>query len=226
MRGSGFLAIWSDLPPEDETDWAHWMTREHSLERVRIEGFLACRIFRALGATVNRYFILYDLERPDIVGGAEYLARLDAPTPWSRRVMPRLRNFARGGGRVMATAGTGQGGVIATIRLDTKPEWEADALCGELAGTDRVTAARIMVTDVVQTSIQTREKSMRSKDGTFAALLVIEGFDETSVRNALWRLPSLAPQLNRRLIEELPLYALCYALGPVDIRSYPGFSSP
>jgi hypothetical protein len=212
MRGSGFLAIWSDLAPEDETDWAHWMTREHSVERVRIEGFLACRIFRALGATKNRYFILYDLEKPDTVGGAEYLARLDAPTPWSQHIMPRLRNFARGGGRVIATAGIGQGGLLATIRLDTKPEWEADALCRELASMDRVAAARVMVSDAVQTSIQTREKSMRSKDGTFAALLVIEGFDETSVRNALLRLPSLAPQLNHRLIEELPLYAICFNL--------------
>jgi hypothetical protein len=212
MRGSGFLAIWSDLPPEDETDWAHWMTREHSVERVRIEGFLACRIFRAIGATVNRYFILYDLEKPDTVGGAEYLARLDAPTPWSQRIMPRLRNFARGGGRVIATAGIGQGGLMATMRLDTKPEWEADALCRELASMDRVAAARVMLTDLAQTSIQTREKSMRSKDGTFAGLLVIEGLDETSVREALRRLPSLAPQLNRRLIEEPPLYAICFNL--------------
>ena len=219
MHGSGFLAIWSDLPPEDETDWAHWMTREHSIERVKIEGFLLCRIFRALDTTVNRYFILYDLEKPDIVGGAEYLRRLDAPTPWSQRIMPRLRNFARGGGRVIASAGIGQGGLMATVRLDTRPEWEADALCRELAGTDRVAAARVMVTDAVQTSIQTREKSMRSKDGTFAALLVIEGFDETSVRNALRRLPSLAPQLNCRLIEELPLYALCFTL---DRRLLPG----
>ena len=212
MRGSGFLAIWSDLSPEDEIDWVHWMTREHSIERVRIEGFLACRIFRARGTAANRYFILYDLAKPEIVGGAEYLARLDVPTPWSQRMMPRLRNFARGGGRVISTAGIGQGGLMATVRLDTRPEWEADALCRELAGTDRVAAARVMVTDVVQTSIQTREKSMRSKDATFAGLLLIEGLDETSVRNALWRLPSLAPQLNRRLIEELPLYAICFNL--------------
>lgn len=210
MRGLGFLAIWSDLAPEDETDWAHWMTREHSIERVTIKGFLACRIFRALGTTVNRYFILYDLEEPDIVGGAEYLARLDAPTPWSQRIMPRLRNFARGGGRVISTAGIGQGGLMAVIRLDTKPEWEADALCRELAGMDRVVAARVMLTDLEQTSMQTREKSMRSKDGTFAGLLVIEGLDETSIRNALWRLPSLAPQLDCRLVEELPLYAICF----------------
>jgi hypothetical protein len=188
------------------------MTREHSLERVRIEGFLACRIFRAISATVNRYFILYDLEKPDTVGDAEYLARLDAPTPWSQRIMPRLRNFARGGGRVVATAGIGQGGLAAAIRLDTKPEWEADALCRELASMDRVAAARVMLTDLVQTSIQTREKSMRRKDGAFAGLLVIEGLDEASIRDALRRLPSLAPQLNRRLMEELPLYAICFNL--------------
>jgi hypothetical protein len=102
MHGSGFLAIWSDLAAEDETDWAHWMTREHSSERVRIEGFLGCRIFRGLGTIVNRYFILYDLERPDVVGGPQYLARLNAPTAWSQRTMLRLRNFVRGGGRVVA----------------------------------------------------------------------------------------------------------------------------
>jgi hypothetical protein len=212
MAGSGFLAIWSDLPPEDETDWTHWMTREHSIERVRIEGFLSCRIFRALDTTLNRYFILYDLEKPDIAGSAEYLARLGAPTPWSQRIMPRLRNFARGGGRVIATAGIGQGGVIASIRLDTKPEWEADALCRELASMDHIASAKVMLTDLVQTSIETREKSLRSKDGTFAGIVMIEGLDETSVRNALWCLPSLAPQLNRRLIEELPLYAICFNL--------------
>jgi len=212
MEGSGFLAIWSDLSPEDETDWAHWMTREHSIERVSIQGFSACRIFRALGTAVNRYFILYELEEHDIVGSAEYLAPLNAPTPWSQRIMPRLRNFVRGGGRVVASAGVGQGGLLAALPLDAHPEWEARALCGELASMDRIAAAQVLLTDLAQTSIQTREKSMRSKDDSFAGLLLIEGLDETSVRNALWRLPSLAPQLNRSLIEELPLYAICFNL--------------
>jgi hypothetical protein len=212
MAGSGFLAIWSDLAREDATDWTHWMTREHSIERVRIEGFLSCRIFRALDTPLNRYLILYDLEKPDIVGSAEYLARLGAPTPWSQRIMPRLQNFARGGGRVIAAAGIGQAGVTATIRLDTKPEWEAAALCRELASMDHIASAKVMLTDLVQTSIETREKSLRSKDGTFAGILMIEGLDETSVRNALRRLPSLAPQLNSCLTEELPLYAICFNL--------------
>src|SRR4029453_5805241 len=62
MQGAGYLAIWSDLAPQDETDWAHWITREHAAERVGITGFLACRFFAALGVPVNRYFILYELE--------------------------------------------------------------------------------------------------------------------------------------------------------------------
>ncbi len=39
MQGSGFLAIWSDLSPDDETDWAHWMMREHAIERLGVDGF-------------------------------------------------------------------------------------------------------------------------------------------------------------------------------------------
>jgi hypothetical protein len=121
-----------------------------------------------------------------------------------------LANFAHGGGRVISAAGVGQGALIAAIRLDTKPESGAGTLCHQRASMDRVAAARVMLTDVVHTSIQTREKRMRSNDDTFAGLLLIEGFDETSVRNALWRLPSLLRQVNRRLIEELPPYAICF----------------
>ena len=212
MQGSGFLAIWSDLSPEDETDWAHWMTREHALERVGIEGFLACRIFRALGSPVNRYLILYELETAAAVGGPAYLARLNAPTPWSQRIMPRLRNFVRGGGRVVASAGRGQGGVLAALPLDTVPEGEGTGLCRDLAATDRISAARLLSTDLAQTSIQTREKGLRRADDSFAGLLLIEGLDEISVRNALWRLRSLAPEIEARPVEELPLYALRFNL--------------
>ena len=93
MEPAGFLAIWSDLAPDDETDWAHWITREHAAERVGIDGFIACRIFRALGTAINRYFILYELEKPAIVASPQYLSRLNAPTPWSQTIMPRLQNF-------------------------------------------------------------------------------------------------------------------------------------
>jgi hypothetical protein len=211
MRGKGFLAIWSDLAPEDKTDWSHWMTREHSSERVGIEGFLGCRIFRAEGTTVNRYFILYDLAMPDVVGGAQYLARLNAPTPWSQRMMPRLRNFARGGGQVVAGAGIGQGGVLAVVPLQSGPAHPYE-IATVIASMDRIAAAHILVTDAAQTSIPTREKGMRSKDASFAALLLVEGLDENAVRTALWRLRSAAPEIDVEAAEAHPIYRMCFSL--------------
>ena len=211
MEDAGYLAIWSDLAPQDETDWMHWITREHAAERVGIQGFLACRIFRALGTAANRYFILYELERPETVGSPQYLARLNAPTPWSQNIMPRLQNFARGGGRVVASSGIGQAGVLAVIHLGGRPEWDAAALTAELARFDKIAAARVLLTDQAQTSIQTQEKGMRKNDESFAGLLLIEGLDEAAVRHALWHLRS-TQKFEPAVIDALPLYRLFFSL--------------
>jgi len=212
MQGNGYLAIWSDLTPQDLTDWAHWMTREHAIERLGVTGFLACRIFRALGASVNRYFIMYELEDERVVGGPDYLARLNAPTPWSQRIMPLLGNFARGGGRIAASAGTGQGGIVAPLRLDAAPGWNSAAVVTELAKLDRIIAARVLLTDLAQTSIKTREKGMRANDGSFAALLLIEGMDEAAVRDALHHLRRILPAEDHCAIDESLLYSFAFNL--------------
>jgi hypothetical protein len=212
MQGAGYLAIWSDLSPEDETDWAHWITREHAAERVGIRGFLACRIFRALGAAANRYFILYELDDENVVGGTDYLARLNAPTPWSQRIMPRLGNFARGGGRIKASAGLGQGGIVAPLRLDAAPAFDAAAVTTELSRLDRIVAARVLLTDVAKTSINTSEKGMRSSEGSFATLLLIEGLDEAAVGAAFHHVRRLLPADDHVAIDGLPLYRLAFSL--------------
>src|ERR1700716_639886 len=85
MRGAGFLAIWSDVERANLTDYRHWLTREHTTERVTTKGLLASRVFRADRADVDRFFILYELETPEVLDGPAYLARLNAPTPWSQR---------------------------------------------------------------------------------------------------------------------------------------------
>src|SRR5687767_1087406 len=75
-RMTGFLGIWSDVAPQDETDYLHWLTREHTEERLGVPGFLNVRVFRARSAEHRRYFILYGLESPDVMASAPYLARL------------------------------------------------------------------------------------------------------------------------------------------------------
>src|SRR6267143_2608722 len=110
MRGAGFLAIWSDIAPNNLTDYRHWLTREHTTERVTTKGFLGSRVFRAARADIHRFFILYELEAPEVLDGPAYLARLNAPTPWSQRIMPQLGNFVRGGGVMTARGPAGARG--------------------------------------------------------------------------------------------------------------------
>ena len=112
------LAIWSDVAPEAETDYLHWLTREHAAERISTAGFLSVRVFRAMDFDIRRYFIVYDLESPSALSGDDYVRKLNNPTPWSQRIMPTLKNFVRGGGRVTAASGSGQGGFAAAVALD------------------------------------------------------------------------------------------------------------
>ena len=209
MQGGGFLAIWSDVGPGEETDYLHWLTREHTAERLGVEGFLAARVFRALGADIGRFFILYELETAEAVSGADYLARLNSPTPWSQRIMPILGNFVRGGGRLVISRGIGQGGVVAAM---PRHELLADAtvLVERLAKLDRIAAVRLFETDQAKTAIDTRERGMRAADQTFAELLLIEGLDEPAVRAAVERLPP--EPLEMGAAAEAPLYRLIFAL--------------
>lgn len=194
MRGAGFLAIWSDVEADHLTDYRHWLTREHTTERVTTKGFLGVRVFRAARADIARFFILYELEAPEVLDGPAYLARLNAPTPWSQRTMPRLGNFVRGGGVMTARAGRGEGATIAALRIERLPP-NPQQLADALVALDGVAAVQIGATDLARTSVPTVEKGMRKDEGIFAGLLIIEALDEAALRGALREAAKLAPDL-------------------------------
>ncbi|MEO8316924.1 MAG: hypothetical protein ABJA75_10075 [Bradyrhizobium sp.] len=194
MRGAGFLAIWSDVEPRHLTDYRHWLTREHTTERVMTQGFLASRVFRLLHSDLNRFFILYELEAPDVLDGPAYLARLNAPTPWSKRIMPLLGNFIRGGGMMAARAGRGEGSTVVALRLEHLPK-DSNRLAGDIAALDGIAAVQIGVTDIARTSVPTVEKGMRKDEGVFVGLLIVEALDEASLRHALLKVAEIAPEL-------------------------------
>ena len=177
MPGTGFLAIWSSIEPALETDYLHWMTREHATERVSVPGVLGVRLFRARLQSERRYFILYRLADPGIVGSEAYLARLNAPTEWSSRIMPNLRNFVRAGGRVVAEVGVGRGGVVLPIPCTSTNLVAASADLTKIAAVDRVVSARLLEADGAGSSLPTKEKAMRTGDASFEALVLIEALD-------------------------------------------------
>src|SRR5258707_11484947 len=173
MRGAGFLAIWSDVEPKHLIDYRHWLTREHTTERVTTKGFLASRVFRLMDSGINRFFILYELESPEVLDGPAYMARLKAPTPWSQRIMPLLGNFIRGGGAMVARAGRGEGSTIAALRIEHLPD-NPQRLAEAIVAHDGIAAVQIGATDLARTSVPTVEKGMRRDEGIFAGLVIIE----------------------------------------------------
>ena len=209
MRGAGFVAIWSDVEPDHLTDYRHWLTREHTTERVTTKGFLGVRVFRATRADIARFFILYELESPEVLDGPAYLARLNAPTPWSQRTMPRLGNFTRGGGVMTARAGRGEGSTIVALRLERLPE-KPQQIADALVALDGIAAVQIGATDLARTSVPTVEKGMRKDEGVFAGLLIIEALDEAALRGALRQAVQMAPDLGG--IGEPEVYQGMFAL--------------
>ncbi len=210
MRGAGFLAIWSDVEAHDLTDYRHWLTREHTTERVTTRGFLASRVFRAARDDINRFFILYELEAAEVLDGEAYLARLNAPTPWSQRIMPKLGNFMRGGGIMVARAGRGEGATIMALRIQNLPE-DPKKLAQALVACDGVAAVQIGATDEARTSVRTAEKGMRKNEGFFAGLLLIEALDTASLQAALQQARAIAPDVLDRASEP-EVYQSMFAL--------------
>ena len=194
MHGSALLAIWSDVPPESENDYLHWLTREHTLERVATGGFTSARVFRAENVEIRRYLIIYELDDVHALDGPDYVRKLNNPTPWSQRIMPVLKNFVRGGGQIIAQAGTGRGAFLIPITVDSMPA-KGQAIVDALAREEGVCGVLLMQTDQAKTGVETREKTLRQKDKSFAGLLAIDGLDPEALASACAGLKAIAPSL-------------------------------
>ena len=117
LAGLGAVCIWHDLLPEARDDFHQWHNREHMPERVGIPGFRRGRRYVAIGGTPE-YFNLYEADSAEVLAGQDYLNRLNAPTEWTRQVVPSFRNVSRSICRVVYTDGVGQGGFMLTLCFD------------------------------------------------------------------------------------------------------------
>jgi hypothetical protein len=116
MLGTAALAMWWDMAPAMRHEFEHWHSHEHFAERLALPGFRrATRWADAAGG--EGFFILYELATYEALVSPEYLARLNAPSNWSRRMMPHHRNMVRSQCRVAASGGAAVAGHALTVRL-------------------------------------------------------------------------------------------------------------
>jgi hypothetical protein len=191
MNPKGILVIRSDIAADVEADYLAWLSREHTLERVGIDGFVSARMFRCCRSDLRRYLIVYDLDSPAVVDSPAYLERLNNPTPWSARMMPQMGAFMRGGGAVVAGAGAGSGTALLPLMLGDADNDPGQAELDELAARDGIVAVRLVRADAARTTAPTSERKLRGGDGSFDRMLLIEALSVEAAITAAEAHPSL-----------------------------------
>ena len=191
MAGKGVLAFWHDVAPGGDAEFDQWHLREHIPERVAVPGFLRCRRYVTLG-DAPRYFYFYETESLDTLQSAAYLARLGEPTPWTKKTMPLVRNNTRTACRVVASMGSGLGGVIATLQLGPRAGHEEE-LRAWLTGTalpgaadhPGVLAGHLLEGDAgVSTAARGDEKKLlATPDALVRWVVLIEGIDPAAIES-------------------------------------------
>ena len=191
LAGAGAVCIWHDIAPEATDEFYQWHNREHLPERVGIPGFLRGRRYIAI-AGAPAYFTLYEAQSAEVLAGSDYLERLNAPTEWTRRMMPAFRRVSRSICRVAYSEGVGQGGFMLTQRFELAPDHRDGTvdtlrarLLPPLAERKGVAGVHLCVADDAISRIETAERKARA-DATAipGCIVLIEGTSETDVRDA------------------------------------------
>src|SRR5205085_5583913 len=150
LSGKGMLITLMDADPAEERDFNKWYDKEHIIERVSIPGFLEARRYVAVAAE-PKYLNFYTAETLEILRSPAYLAALQNPTDWTRRIMAKFRNFTRAVARVTASRGQGRGSAVAFSRIRPSggdPHALRNFLSGELDSVlDQVISAHLLESD-------------------------------------------------------------------------------
>ncbi len=222
LRGKAVLAIWNGIAAGAERDFVRWHVAEHIPERVGVPGFRRGRRYVALEGT-PAYFNFYETDGVDTLTSDGYLARLDAPTPWTRQVIAQFRDTIRTVCRVVATGGVGQGAHIATLRIAAGASASGlddaltQAFVDRLMALDGVAAAHVLRGEADRTRRNTTESALRGQpDRLVDWVVLIEGAEPDDVRAAadaaLWR------ETLREVVPERGLYRLQYTLSREDLE--------
>lgn len=159
------MMFWHDIAEGDE-DYNHWHAFEHMRERVGIPGFHRGRRYRATDGGPE-YFNMYETEMPATLTSEAYLARLNDPTPWTTRSLPKFRNSNRSLCRRVCSEGAGVGGMLMTVQFapgeglaSVLSEW-LEALATQIVTRSGLVGAHLLEADHEASHLATGEKALR-----------------------------------------------------------------
>ena len=187
LLGKAALAMWWDMAPAMRGDFEHWHSHEHFPERLGLPGFLrASRWGSADGGT--GIFVLYELEDHAVLSSPQYLDRLNAPTPWSRKLMPHHANMVRCQAHVAHSRGGAVAGFGLTARLSAQPGREEDlqsalrAVIDDVVARPGITGAHLLRTRAPAIA-QTVEQQIRGgADRSADWILFASGYEQAALQ--------------------------------------------
>jgi len=157
---SGLMAFWARIDAAYLARFRQWHNSEHMPERVSIPGFLAGQ--RYLGHGTNDYFLMmYETRDPAVLASADYLARLNAPTAWTRETLPHFREPVRNIYRRIAARGASDlfaAPCLVSVRFNA--EAPDGRLVEDLAALPSIARARLFEIDGDISGIQTSERKI------------------------------------------------------------------
>ena len=228
LLGTGVLAIWNGIAPEAEDDFVAWHVREHIPERVGLPGFLRGRRYVALDGH-PKYFNFYETAAASDLSSPAYVARLNAPTAWTRRVVAHFTDTSRTICAVAWSLGTGEGGWIEAIVLEAaSPNFQKAMRAGlqpAVAALPGIVGLHLLEGQKPAGQADTAEKKLRGAPDVVAAwILLAEASDpETlaSFRSGVGSTQALVACGAGDTIKR-GLYQLQFALTKAEITRMPG----
>lgn len=222
LLGRAALAMWWDMASVHRDEFEDWHSHEHFPERLRIPGFLRGSRW---ASDAGGFFVMYELQAYETLTSPAYFDRLNNPTPWSQKMMPRHSNMVRSQCHVLESHGSGVAGTLLTVRLSPQPgrdgalrEYLRSVLV-ELPQRAGVTAAHLLQTQTPQAAATTEQKIRGGADGVADWIVLVSGYEKQAL------LDVSAKELGESVLGEagaMPgrvaaLYRLSHAVTPGDL---------
>ncbi len=171
----GILAIFNDCRAGREAEFEQWFQGEHLLERLAVPGFLFGRRHQAIYGAAS-YFNFYVVETPAVLTSKPYLARLDNPTPMTKKIMSEVfLNMNRTLCHRTLRVGCFRGAYAVTVRFDAELDTVKLARLAEALVRDAGVAACEIWTAVAPAGQPvSMEEKLRGGDKKFKACLMVD----------------------------------------------------
>jgi hypothetical protein len=215
--------MWWNIAPDLRSEFEDWHSHEHFPERMSIPGFRRGSRWASEDGGEG-FFVLYELETYGTLTSADYLARLNDPTPWSTKMMPHHRNMVRSQCRVLETYGGGVAQFMLTLRFSPaggRANHLDRNLRPVLANVPRlpgITGGHLLRTETPNAPT-TAEQKIRGGDAVADWIILVSGYDPEALEKVA------GAELGATSLERAAglsssaasLYRLSYALTPHDL---------